>query len=88
MCAESRTRRSVNLVVGRLGRAVRRPWGNREWRAAVLEAAIERVTRTLVSAPDEAIRELVAERRAMREELDGLRWGENVVSFPAPRRES
>jgi hypothetical protein len=54
----------------------------------VLEAAIERVTRTLVSAPDEAIRELVAERRAMREELDGLRWGENVVSFPAPRRES
>jgi hypothetical protein len=38
----------------------------------VLEAAIERVTRALVTAADEVIQELVAERRAMREELDTL----------------
>jgi hypothetical protein len=53
--------------------------GNREGRAAALEAAIERVTRALVTATDEVIPELVAERRAMREELEGLRRGENVV---------
>jgi hypothetical protein len=61
--------------------------GNREGRAAALEAAIERVTRGLMTADDEVIPELVAERRAMRGELDGLRRGENVVPFPAPRRE-
>jgi hypothetical protein len=52
----------------------------------VLEAAIGRVTRALVMADDEAIPELVAERRAMRAELDALRRSENVVPFRAPRR--
>ena len=55
--------------------------GNREGRAAVLEAAIERVTRSLVGALDEVIPELVAERRAMREELDAMRRQEAVVSL-------
>jgi hypothetical protein len=53
----------------------------------VLEAAIERVTRALVSAADEVIPGLVAERRSMREELEGLRRGENVVPFPPAKRE-
>jgi hypothetical protein len=53
--------------------------GNREDRAAVLEAAIDRVTRALASAADEVIAELVAERRAMREELEALGSGQNVV---------
>jgi hypothetical protein len=48
----------------------------------VLEAAIERVTRVLVSAADESIPELVGERRAMRKELEALRRGQNVVPFP------
>jgi hypothetical protein len=58
--------------------------GNREGRGAALEAAIERVTGALETAPDEVIPELVAERRAMREELEMLRRGENVVLFRAP----
>jgi hypothetical protein len=61
--------------------------GNREGRAAVLEAAIERVTRALVTAADAVIPELVAERRAMREELEGLRLGENVVQFRPRNRD-
>jgi hypothetical protein len=61
-------------------------WGQ-EGRPAVVEAAIERVTQALVTAADEAIPELVAERRAMREELEWLRHGENVVPFRAVRRE-
>jgi hypothetical protein len=48
----------------------------------VLEAAIERVTRALLSAPDEVIPELVAERRAMREELEGLRRDEKRGADP------
>jgi len=40
---------------------------------AALEAAIDRMTRALVTATDEEIAELVAERRAMREELRALR---------------
>ena len=40
---------------------------------AVLEGAIARVTAALVTADDEAIPELVAERRALREELSALR---------------
>jgi hypothetical protein len=55
--------------------------GNREERAAVLEAAIERVTRALGSAADGVIPELVAERRAMREELEELRRGRHVLPF-------
>lgn len=48
-----------------------------------LEAAIDRLTRALASAEDDAIGELVAERRAMREELRALREREagNVVPF-------
>ena len=38
-----------------------------------LEAAIDRLTRALASAPDAAIGELVAERAALREELRALR---------------
>jgi hypothetical protein len=60
--------------------------GNREGRAAVLEAAIEGVTRALGTADDGVIPELVAERRAMREELERLRRDENVVPFRGPRR--
>jgi hypothetical protein len=45
-------------------------------RGAVLEAAIDRLTRALASADDETIAELVAERRAMREELRALRDAE------------
>jgi hypothetical protein len=52
----------------------------------VLEAAIERVTRALVSAADELIPELVAERRALREELEALRWGDTVVSLRPTNR--
>jgi hypothetical protein len=50
---------------------------------AILEAAITRITRAMLSAPDEAILELVAERRAMRSELESLQRAEagNVVSF-------
>jgi hypothetical protein len=55
--------------------------------AAVLEAAIHRVTRALVNAADEVVVELVAERQAMREELQGLRRGEDAVPSRAPRRE-
>jgi hypothetical protein len=51
----------------------------------LLEAAIDRVTRALVSAADDLIPELVAERRAMREELHQLRRGKNVVPFRAPK---
>jgi hypothetical protein len=47
----------------------------------VLEAAIQRVTRALVTAADEMLPELIAERRVMREELEGLRREENVVPF-------
>jgi hypothetical protein len=41
--------------------------------AATLGGAIDRLTRAIVTAADEAIPELVAERRAMREELAELR---------------
>jgi hypothetical protein len=40
----------------------------------------------LATAADEVIPDLVAERRAMRDELDGLRLGENVVPFPKRQR--
>jgi hypothetical protein len=50
----------------------------------VLEAAIERVTRALGSAADEAILELRAELRAMRAELEGLRRRQYVVPFRSP----
>ena len=41
--------------------------------AGELQAAIDRLTRALATADDEAIPELVAERRALREELHVLR---------------
>jgi hypothetical protein len=53
--------------------------GNQKARAAVLRAAIERVTRALITASDEVVPELAAERRAMREEIEELRRGANVV---------
>ena len=40
---------------------------------ATLQAAIDRVTAALATADDDAIAELVAERRAMREELRAMR---------------
>jgi hypothetical protein len=54
-------------------------------RAAVLEHAIETLTRRLPHAGDEEIAELVRERRAMREELQTLREGAatNVVKLLA-----
>jgi hypothetical protein len=42
-------------------------------RASTLEAAIHRLTSALATATDETIAELVAERRALREELRVLR---------------
>jgi hypothetical protein len=63
--------------------------GNRpapeEW-AAVLDAAIRRVTRAIVSADDEVLLELVAERRAMREELAGIGRGRALESDVVTRR--
>ncbi len=41
-------------------------------RAELLEAAIARLTRALVTASDDTIADLVAERRAMRAELEQL----------------
>jgi hypothetical protein len=43
--------------------------------AATLEAAIARLTIALATAADDDIPELVAERRALREELHALRQG-------------
>jgi hypothetical protein len=40
---------------------------------SVLEGAIDRLTRALLTADDDAIPALVEERRAMREELRGMR---------------
>ena len=56
--------------------------------AAQLEAAIERVTRALATADDDTIAELVAERRAMREELRALREVSAGVVHIATRRTS
>jgi hypothetical protein len=50
-----------------------------------LEAAIERVTRAMLTASDDVVGELVAERRAMRAELDALRCPTNVASIDAAR---
>ncbi len=47
----------------------------------MLEAAIDRMTRALASAADEVIPELVAERRAMREELEELRPNRRFLPF-------
>ena len=51
---------------------------------AILEEAITRITVAMLNAPDEAILELVAERRAMRAELEALKRAEagNVIAFP------
>jgi len=38
-------------------------------RRATLQAAVDRLTRAITTAADDAIPELVAERRALREEL-------------------
>jgi hypothetical protein len=54
--------------------------------AATLEAAIARLTRALATADDDVIAELVAERRAMREELRVLReTNADVVRLDAER---
>jgi hypothetical protein len=86
---ESKTR---SHEIAQVGTDVGQSSGNRTERAAVLEAAIERVTRALLTAADEVIPELVSERRAMREELEELRRSENVVPLrptnakrPGPR---
>ena len=52
-----------------------------------MEAAIARVTRALGTADDETIGELVAERKAMRAELEALRRPANVVPISDARRE-
>jgi hypothetical protein len=55
-------------------------------RAAMLEAAIDRVTRALATAEDDAIVELVSERRALRAELRELREaGAGVVRLDDER---
>jgi hypothetical protein len=54
--------------------------------AEELEAAIARVTRALAAADDEAITELVAERRALREEFRAMREsGAGVVRLEDER---
>jgi hypothetical protein len=54
---------------------------------ATLEAALARLTRALATADDEAIPELVAERRAMREELAAMREGDaGVIRLNEGRR--
>lgn len=56
-------------------------------RGAELEAAIARITRALGTADDETIAELVAERKAMRAELESMRRPANVVPISDARRE-
>jgi hypothetical protein len=41
-----------------------------------VQAAIDRVTRALATADDDVIADLVAERRALREDLRALRGGD------------
>jgi hypothetical protein len=55
----------------------------------ILEAAIARLTRALTTADDDALPELVAERRALREELEERRCGANgnVVAIDSRRRD-
>jgi hypothetical protein len=54
---------------------------------AALEAAIDSVTRAIGTAPDEAIPALVAERRAMRDELRALQEAAaGVVTLHSRRR--
>lgn len=55
---------------------------------ALLEQAIERLTRALLVAPDDVVVDLVAERRAMRRELEALRRDRagNVLSLEDARR--
>jgi hypothetical protein len=57
-------------------------------RGAILEAAIDRLTRALVSVDDDVIPELVAERRGLREELHALReaGAGNVIDLGAHRK--
>jgi hypothetical protein len=45
----------------------------------VLQAAIDRVTAVLATAADDAVAELVSERRALRDELREMRQGEAGV---------
>ncbi len=45
-----------------------------------LKAAIDRVTRAMLTADDDAIPELVAERRAMREELAATHVRERMAA--------
>ena len=53
---------------------------------ALIEAAIARITAALLSASDDMIPDLVAERRALREELRALRErGAGVVRLEAER---
>lgn len=54
-------------------------------RLASIEAAIARLTDALGTAADDVISDLVAERRALREELAALRNKEKIVNL-APRR--
>ena len=56
--------------IDRVETPVAQSWPNAE---AALGAAIERLTRALAAASDDAIPDLVAERRAMREELEARR---------------
>jgi len=52
----------------------------------ILQAAIDRLTLALTTASDEVIGELVAERRALREELRALReTSAGVVSLDEER---
>jgi hypothetical protein len=58
--------------------------GNHE-RIAELEAALANVTRLLTKVDDAQVAsELVAERKAMREELEALRRPDNVVALARP----
>jgi hypothetical protein len=57
---------------------------NHSERGADLERAIARVTRALSTADDDAIAGLVAERRAMRAELEAIRLPSKVIALTSP----
>jgi hypothetical protein len=50
-------------------------------RVAVLQAAIDGITRALATAPDEAIPELVGERAQLRGEIQALSLRSNVIAL-------
>jgi hypothetical protein len=53
-------------------------------RETILGKAIDRLTRALLTAPDDVLPEIIGERKALRLELEELRRGRNVLPFRRP----